>query len=366
MKTSPALAALATLPLTLASPVAAPYPYGAPHPHQGYGHGSKAEDPGLDVLAKRAGLLYFGTAIDNVVLNNTAYVSIAHNASEFGQVTPSNGQKWMYIEPSRNVFNYTRGDEIVVPGKKAGQMRRCHTFVWHNQLPDWLTSRNWTKTKLVEILENHIKNEATYYKNDCYAWDVVNEAFNDDGTYRSDIWYDTIGKEYIELAFQFARKYVSPRTRLYYNDYGIERVNNKSLAVEKLVRDFQKRDIPIDGVGLQAHYTVGRAPSYNETKAAINLFEKTGVEVALTELDVRIELPGTPEKQQLQAKVYADTVKACVDSKDCVGVTVWDFWDPVSWVPETFPGWGDACIWDNELKKKPAYYAIADMFKTYA
>jgi hypothetical protein len=81
------------------------------------------------------------------------------------------------------------------------------------------------------VLENHIKNEARHYYDECYAWDVVNEAFEDNGTLRDSIFLRVLGKEYIELAFKFARRYTSPRTRLYYNDYGIERVNNKSMAV---------------------------------------------------------------------------------------------------------------------------------------
>lgn len=217
------------LPLVSAVPTNGHHGKGKPKP-------ALLKYPGLDVLAKGAGLLYFGTAIDNVVLNNTQYISIAHNRSEFGQVTPANGQKFMYIEPTRNVFNYSMGDAIVDPAIKAGQLRRCHNFVWHNQLPDWLTSQNWTKSELTSILENHIKHEARHYYDECYAWDVVNEAFNDDGTWRETIWYNTIGKEYIELAFKFARKYTSPRTRLYYNDYNIETVNNKSTAVAALGR----------------------------------------------------------------------------------------------------------------------------------
>ncbi|KAF2712941.1 glycoside hydrolase family 10 protein [Pleomassaria siparia CBS 279.74] len=345
--------ALAVLPFLSASPT---------YPKSGH-HAERNKYPGLDVLAKRAGLLYFGTAIDNVVLNNTAYVTIAHNRSEFGQVTPSNGLKWMYTEPSRNVFNYTMANEIIKPAIKAHQIRRCHTFVWHNQLPDWLTSKNYTKPELIGILENHIKHEARAYYDKCYAWDVVNEAFNDDGTLRDDLWLQTIGPEYIELAFRFARKYTSPWTRLYYNDYGIERVNNKSLALQKVVKDFVKRGVPIDGVGLQAHFTVGRAPSYNDTRSALNLFTKLGLETALTELDVRVDLPDTAAKQKTQADVYAASVKACVDEESCVGVTVWDFWDPVSWVPSTFPGYGNACLWDDALKRKPAYYAISDMLR---
>lgn len=318
--------ALILLPLVVASP-APVYPRPNPKPKPA---------PGLGDLAKKAGLKYFGTAIDNVVLDNERYTDIAFNRSEFNQVTASNGQKWVHIEPSRNRFNYTLGDQIVDPSKDAGQIRRCHTFVWHNQLPDWLTTGNWTKTTLLKVLENHIKKEADYYWGDCYAWDVVNEAFNDNGTLRSTIWLDTIGPEYLEHAFKFARKYTSPGTKLYYNDYGIERVNNKSIAVQALVKDFKKKRIPIDGVGLQAHFTVGRSPLYTDIRAAQQLFTSLGLETALTELDVRLELPDNANKTATQATIYADSVRACVDEKKCVGVTVWDFWDPVSWVSRSY------------------------------
>jgi endo-1,4-beta-xylanase len=323
--------------------------------------------PGLAELATKAGLKYFGTAIDNVVLDNKQYTDIAFNKREFNQVTPANGQKWMYIEPQRNVFNYTLGDQIIEPAKKAGQLRRCHNFVWHQQLPDWLTGQKWSKKELISILEHHIKNEAKRYKNDCYAWDVVNEAFNDNGTYRSDIWLDTIGApEYIELAFKFARKYTSPGTKLYYNDYGMETVNNKTLAVQALVKDFQKRKVPIDGIGLQSHFITGSSPSYQQIRDAQALYTSLGLETALTELDVRTVLPEDAAKQAMQAKNYADAVKACVDEKRCVGVTVWDFWDTVSWVPSSFPGQGNATLWDAEFNKRPAYGAVVDVLKKAA
>jgi endo-1,4-beta-xylanase len=191
----------------------------------------------------------------------------------------------------------------------------------------------------------------------------TNLSPKDDGTYRKTIWLDTIGPSYIEYAFRWARKYTSPGTKLYYNDYGIERVNNKSLAVQALVKDFQKRKIPIDGVGLQAHFTVGRAPTYTEVRAAQALYSSIGMDTALTELDVRLALPGNASTEAIQAEVYANATRACVDEKKCVGVTVWDFWDPVSWVPETFPGNGDATLWRESFERKPAYYAVADVLR---
>lgn len=99
-----------------------------------------AADPAsaqLNSLAKSAGLLYFGTAVDNPSLSNSAYTAIAFNSSEFGQVTPANGQKWDSIEPSQNTFNYANGDAITTKAQAAGQILRCHNLVWYNQLPSW-------------------------------------------------------------------------------------------------------------------------------------------------------------------------------------------------------------------------------------
>lgn len=341
----------------LTSPTPAPI-----HPHLNIGSHLNLV-PGLGDLAKKAGLKYFGTAVDNVVLDKDRYTSIAFNRSEFNQVTASNGQKWIHTEPQRSLFNYTLGDQIVDASKDANQMRRCHTFLWHNQLPAWLTTGTWTKGSLLTVLETHIKNVADYYWNDCYAWDVVNEAFNDDGTLRKTIWLQVIGPEYIEHAFRLARQYTSPGTKLYYNDYGIERVNNKSLAVARMVREYQRVGVPIDGVGLQAHFTVGRAPLYTDIRASQQLFSSLGLETALTELDVRMTLPDDANKTASQAAIYADSVRACVDEVSCVGITVWDFWDPVSWVPDTFLGEGNACLWDEDFRMKPAYYAVADVLR---
>ncbi|KAH7047506.1 glycoside hydrolase superfamily [Macrophomina phaseolina] len=326
-------------------------------------HNGGSREKGLGELAKKAGLLYFGTAIDNVAFNDSRYLSIAYDKKQFSQVTPANGQKWMYTEPAQGVFNYTLGDQVIRPAEREGQLRRCHNLLWHQQLPEWLTSRTWTRDELVAILENHIKHVASYYGKDCYAWDVVNEAFEDNGTYRSDIWLDTIGPSYIPLAFTFARKYT--RAKLYYNDYNIETINNKSSAVRSLIQSFQAATppVPIDGVGLQAHFIANATPSYADQVANMQAFASLGVEVAVTELDVRVELPNSAAETAQQAVDYAESVRACVDVDACVGVTVWDFYDPLSWVPSTFPGQGDATLFWANYTRKPAWYSVADVLK---
>ena len=91
----------------------------------------------LDKWAKAAGLRYFGTAVDNPALNNAAYMKIARDTDEFGQITPANGQKWDSTERSQGQFSYGSGDAIASITKQTGQLLRCHTLVWYSQLPGW-------------------------------------------------------------------------------------------------------------------------------------------------------------------------------------------------------------------------------------
>lgn len=91
----------------------------------------------LNELARAAGLLYFGTAVDNPGLSNAAYMRMASNVSEFGQITPANGQKWESVQRTQGQFSYASGDAVVNIARQNGQFVRCHALVWHSQLPSW-------------------------------------------------------------------------------------------------------------------------------------------------------------------------------------------------------------------------------------
>jgi len=202
-----------------------------------------------------------------------------------------------------------------------------------------------------------------HYKGQCYAWDVVNEALNDDGTYRTDVFYETLGADYINIAFAAAAA-ADPSAKLYYNDYNIEFAGAKATAAQTIVTNLQSAGLRIDGVGLQGHFIVGETPSQADQEANLNSFIELGVEVAYTEVDVRFSsLPPTAAGLVQQAEDYASTVGACVGvGAKCVGVTVWDFDDAYSWVPSTFAGNGDADLyWANLTKKQPAYNSVVSV-----
>ena len=142
-----------------------------------------------------------------------------------------------------------------------------------------------------------------HWKGQCYAWDVVNEALNDDGTYRESIFYNTLGPDYIKLAFKTASQ-IDPKAKLYYNDYNLESPSAKTVAAQNIVKSLRKEGIRIDGVGLQSHLVAESLPTLDQHIDAIRGFTKLGVEVALTELDIRLETPATADNLALQRAGY--------------------------------------------------------------
>ncbi|PSR72566.1 hypothetical protein PHLCEN_2v11559 [Hermanssonia centrifuga] len=282
------------------------------------GGSSPSSSAKLHTLAKSKGKLYFGTATDNPELTDTAYVSGLSDGTMFGQITPGNSMKWDATEPSRGTFTFTQGDAIASLAKKNGQLLRD-------------------------------------------SWDVVNEPFNDDGTWRTDVFYNTLGTSYVSIALNSART-ADPNAKLYINDYNVESPGAKSTALQNLVKSLKSSGAPIDGVGLQAHFIVGEVPSQASLQQNMEAFTALGVEVAITELDIRMTLPSTTALLTQQEKDYQTVIAACAAVQGCVGVTIWDWTDKYSWVPQTFSGQGAACPWDANLVKKPAFTGIADGF----
>jgi endo-1,4-beta-xylanase len=294
---------------------------------------------------------YFGSATDNPELSDTAYTAIL-GGGEFGQTTPGNSMKWDTVEPTQGTFSYTKGDAVVTFAQQHGLKVRGHTLVWHNQLPGWVSAL--PAAQLQAAMENHITNEATHYKGKVFAWDVVNEPFNEDGTFRTSPFYNAMGSAYIADALRTARA-ADPDAKLYINDYNTDGLGAKSDAMFNLVRSLQSQGVPIDGVGFQGHLAIQYGfPS--QLQQNLQRFADLGLDVAITELDVRMVLPRDSTKDATQATYYNNVVKACVAVTRCVGITVWDYTDKYSWVPGVFSGEGAALPWDEALQKKPMVY----------
>ncbi|KAF6837451.1 Endo-1,4-beta-xylanase 1-like protein 3 [Colletotrichum plurivorum] len=313
----------------------------------------------LHSLAVAAGKQYFGTATDNGELQDSAYTAITRELNNFGSITPANGQKWDFVEPTQNGFRYTYADVVPNFARANGQAVRCHTLLYRSQTPTWVTGGSWSKAQMTSIITTHIKNVVGHYKGQCYSWDVVNEAVDDEGNYRETVFQKVLGLDHLTLAFTTAHE-VDPAAKLYYNDYNIENPNPKQKKTVELVKYIQDAGAPIHGVGLQGHFIVGSMPSQDDLETVIKDFAALDVDVAYTEVDVKFtSLPYTAAGLEAQADAYVSVINACLNVERCVGWTIWDWTDKYSWVPGTFPGQGGACLFDKDLKPKPAYSAVS-------
>jgi len=299
--------------------------------------------------------LRVGTAVDTAALqSDTTYRTIV--AQQFSSVTPENVMKWESVEAERGVYDFAAADTLVDFARAHGQKVRGHTLLWHNQLPAWLTSGTWTKAELRSILRAHIFAEAGHFRGRIWAWDVVNEAFNDDGTLRDTLWLRVIGPSYLADAFKWAHQ-ADPKAILFYNDYNIEGINPKSDAVFDLVRSLRSAGVPVQGVGLQGHLgTQYDAPG--DVLQNLRRFAALGVDTAITEADVRSVLPVDSAELQAQANGYSLMMESCLLVRSCVSYTVWGFTDKYQWVPGVFEGQGAAALYDENYVARPAYDAL--------
>jgi endo-1,4-beta-xylanase len=197
--------------------------------------------------------------------------------------------KFERVHPGPVSYNFEPADSLVAFAQSHRMAVRGHTLVWHHQFPSWLTSGGYSFVELSLILADHVYTVVKHFARQVYAGDVVNEAFNDDGSLRSTLWSDSPGiglkgAAYIEQALQWAHA-ADPDALLFYNDFNAEPVNAKSDAIYRMARDFLSRGMPLNGIGLQMHLSVGPLP-LDKIDENIGRLEDLGLQVQITELDV--------------------------------------------------------------------------------
>ena len=288
-------------------------------------------------------------------------------AREFSMLEPEDAMKWEVLHPAPATFDFSQADRIIAFAISHHMKVRGHTLVWHQQNPPWLTEARHNPDQLARILEQHIKTVVGHYRGKVFAWDVVNEAFDEGGAggIRSTIWYDKpgIGRvdkgyAYIEDCFRWVHT-ADPDALLFYNDAAAEAINSKSDKIYSMVRDLRQRGVPIDGVGFQMHIS-NLHPDIDSISANIGRFTALGVQVQITEMDVALPLDAdgnpTPEGSQLQADVYRRIASACLAHVGCTAIQTWGFTDKYSWIgSHSKHTQGAALLFDREYRPKPAY-----------
>jgi endo-1,4-beta-xylanase len=319
------------------------------------------EDFGLATLAQKHNL-YIGSAVNSTyLLEDAKYQQLL--SKEVNMITTENEMKFDIIHPEPSQYNFSKADQIVSFGIKNNMKVRGHTLVWHHRIPPWLEQGDYTKDEMKEILKKHIQTIVKRYKGKVYAWDVVNEAYNEDGSLKDSIWLRTIGPEYIALSFQWAHD-ADPNALLFYNDFNIEGMNPKSDAVYGMIKYFKRKNIPISGLGYQLHTKISN--SLNEWKIKENLdrVSKLNMEIQLTEVDITVgdgneKLGSLNSMFDKQADMYSKVLKTCLETNSCTAFIMWGISDKYTARKENkYP-----LIFDANYQPKKAYWSLVEMLE---
>ena len=327
-------------------------------------------------------LFYLGAAInENTILGLDPKSATIVN-SEFNTITPENSLKWMFIQPKPNKFNFKAADKYVEMGLKNNMYIVGHALVWHAQLSDFMQNID-NSAEVRKHVDNHINRLVSRYKGKIDAWDVVNEAFEEDGSLRASVFYNNMGENYIEEVFRITEK-ADPDADLIYNDYNLYKPEKRA-AILKMVKNFKSNGTKINGVGVQAHWDL-KSPSLEEIEQIILDIHAEGVSVSFTELDISVlpnpwemvgaevtqnfsKFEGDPKMnpypnglpdavQEKLAKRYQDIFNLFVKHSDKINrVTFWGVMDKHSWLND-WPIKGRTnypLLFDRDYQPKEAY-----------
>jgi endo-1,4-beta-xylanase len=351
---------------------------------------TSAVDAGQVSLAEvYAPFFKLGVAVGGRMSSGDDPAAAALAVQQYNRATPENALKWQSLQPDEGDFNWGAADAFLDFAEANAMEVHGHTLVWHQQVPGWVFQAPGggtpTRELLLERLDAHMAALSEHFAGRIRYWDVVNEAFNDDGTLRPTPWLAGIGPDYVEQAFILADRHF-PDAKLVYNDFGMESAGKREAVVD-MARRFRARGVRLDAIGTQGHFRLD-APLITAIEESIEAFGQTGAEVLVSELDVDV-LPPASQNQgadlsinaELSARLnpYAECLPATVAAQaaerwgslfelfirhsDVVrAVTIWGISDGHSWL-NNWPVNGRtnyASLFDRELEPKAAWQSVVD------
>ncbi len=274
-------------------------------------------------------------------------------AEEFNIVSTENSMKWGFINPEQGEYRFDGVDKISAFAIDKGMVLHGHPLIWYTVLPPWVLDSAIDERQ--NIMLTFIDDVVSRYSGRVAIWDVVNEAFEDDGSFRNSVWFEAMGESYIDQAFHRARQNDSDGVLLY-NEYDIGISGAKSDATFQLAQRLVNDNVPIDGVGFQMHVDAD-FNQYDQVAANFQRIANLGLDVYVTELDVSIRYGQT---EQQQADVFANVLSLCLLQPACKATQIWGFTDRYSWRKDLTP-----LIFDRNYQQKPAYGSIQSILATF-
>jgi len=330
--------------------------------------------------------IYWGTSIMPHGASDSVYLKTM--SREFNFAVPDYGMYMCDIQPVQGIWNFGEMDWVVEYTESHDMRIRGHTLVWGRRYstigtvggdwtatPAWVHNGDFSRAEMIETMNEYIETVVRHYGDRVDEWVVVNESasWEPGGGFGDNVWKEKLGEDYVALAFRKARE-VAPNAVLVLNEWGGDYLHQTTFGMEDNIYDHVRRlverGVPIDAVGLQFHLAIPPEPWENPptVERIVGNFDRygdLGLDVYVTELDVKIQEPITQEKLDRQAEIYAMVMEAVLESEHCNSICVWGYSDRYSWIPSWYPGYSAACMFDKLIEPKPAYYSMVEVMERY-
>jgi endo-1,4-beta-xylanase len=299
------------------------------------------------------------------LMTDQKYRDLALN--QFTMWTPENEMKAQFIHPAKDTYVFQDADTMVSTALKNGILVHGHALVFGEANPTWMQTT--AASDLKQVMTDHITTIMQHYKGKVTEWDVINEPLSDeDQDYanggnglRHHIWYNTMGEDYIQTALKAARA-TDPSAKLYINDYGLEADDDRWDALLALIHRLQAANIPLDGIGFQAHvYEDGDEIDTATLTSRMGTLKSLGLSARISEIDVH------GEDSSFQAEQYQAVLKACFESGNCTAFGTWGISDTYGSTTSDHtypPEYGNDLLWDSSFQPKPAVEALKHILKS--
>lgn len=289
--------------------------------------------PGMSLC--KAASYPVGVAVSAEKLGDSRYAGVVRR--EFNSVTAENQMKMAYISVAPGKYDWERADAIVAYAEKNNTRVHGHALLWHESLPPWVENFEGTDEEFEAEIKTYIQAVVEHFKGKVASWDVVNEAIEEDGSWRNTVFLQHMGEDYVARCFRWARE-ADPGVLLFYNDFNLSSNPVKAQAAADMLKGFQDRGVPVDGVGMQMHIQV-ETPAISKIADAVNIFTEMGLIVHFSEIDTRLNADDKLTELTYEAALAQENrLGEIVDMYNTIpesqqyGITFWGLRDNESWL----------------------------------
>ncbi len=293
-------------------------------------------------------------------------------AREFNVLSVVDGFNWRMLSPARGQYQFCAADQLVAFAEANNMRAHAGMLTWTKN-PTWLTEGKFSRDELIGILREQIQTVVGRYRGRIQAWNVVNEIFDVNGRLdnaEDEFWMRAIGPDYVDMAFRWAHE-ADPQAVLLLNDFDAEGFNRRSDGLYEFVKGMLARGVPIHGVGMQTHWGEGRQTfplqrfDRNTVGPNMKRLADLGLEVWITEMDITLRKPVTPDQLAAQAQTYRQMLEVCLAAPNCKAFIVFGVHDGDSNAQDLrFPTTAAPVLFDEAFRPKPAYDALAEALRT--